>query len=155
RLRLRRGLLVRERDAEALGEELDRADEVEVLDITHEADRVPAAVAAVAVVELVDRVHGEAGCALLVKRAAAHVARALLAKSGVARDQLDDVDGLLDLLDGAVLDAGHGSLRVSERRGVREREAIGHAGEVVRDAVDEVALPRREPLRLVDEALED
>src|SRR5215475_12311148 len=56
RLRLRRGLLVRELDAEALGEELDRADEVEVLDITHEADRVPAAVAAVAVVELVDRV---------------------------------------------------------------------------------------------------
>ena len=50
----RRGLLVLERHAEALGEPLDRADEVDVLGLPHELDDVAAAPAAEAVVELAD-----------------------------------------------------------------------------------------------------
>ena len=56
-----RGLLVLERDAEPLGEPLDRPDEVEVLRLADERDDVAALAAAEAVVELVHRVDGARG----------------------------------------------------------------------------------------------
>ena len=68
-LLLRRGLLVFERDAEALRQPLDRTGEVEVLGLADEGDHVALA-APEAVVELVGRVDGEARRSLLVERAA-------------------------------------------------------------------------------------
>ena len=67
----RRCLLVLERHAKAFGEPLDRADEVEVLRLADEGDDVSPLPAPEAVVELVDRVHGERRRPLLVERAAA------------------------------------------------------------------------------------
>src|SRR5262249_48415266 len=71
RLLGRRGLFVLEGNPEALGEPLDRADEVDALGLLDERDHVAALAAAETVVEPVDRVHGEARCALLVEGAAA------------------------------------------------------------------------------------
>ena len=96
-LELRRGLLVLERDAEALREPLDGAGEVEALGLAHERDHVAALAAAEAVVELVGRVDREARRPLLVERAAAGVPRARLPQRGPAGDDLDHVGRRHDL----------------------------------------------------------
>src|SRR5439155_4183289 len=103
----RRGVVIVERDAEAVGEPLDRAREVEVLGLLDERDEVAALAAAEAVVELVDRVDREARRPLLVERAAADEAPARLAQLRPRRDELDEVGGRLDRLDGGVLDPRH------------------------------------------------
>ena len=104
---LRRGLVVLERDVEALGEELDGADEVELLGLAHERDRVAARAAAEAVVDALLGVDREARRPLLVERAAPRVAAADLAQRRAQRDDVDDARGLLDRLDGRVLDPRH------------------------------------------------
>src|SRR5262249_46207698 len=71
-------LLVLERHAEPVGEELDRADEVEPLRLADERDRVAALVAPEAVVRAARGRDVERRRPLLVERAEAHVAGARL-----------------------------------------------------------------------------
>ena len=104
----RRRLLVLERHAEALGEPLDRADEIQVLGLADERDEIATLPAAEAVVELVDGVDGEARRLLLVERTAARVARS----GGTAQlrppgDDLDHVGGGGDIANRGVLDPRH------------------------------------------------
>ncbi len=108
RLDARRGLLVLDRHAKALGEPLDRADEVDVLGLLHEVEEVAALAAAEAVEELVDGVDREARRPLLVERAPPRVARsgrpAQLRSPG---DDLDHVGRGADVVLGGVLDPRH------------------------------------------------
>ena len=78
RIRLWRDLVVLERNVEPIREPLDRADEVELLRVADERDQVALRAAAEAVVELLERVDGEARRPLLVERAPAGVTRACL-----------------------------------------------------------------------------
>ena len=96
---LRRRLLVLERDPVAVGEPLDGLDEVEPLRLLHERDQVAALAAAEAVVELPDRVDGEARRLLLVERAAAAPLGACAPKLRARADDLDHVGGRLYLVD--------------------------------------------------------
>ena len=134
RVGLRRGLLVLELDVEAVGEPLDRADEVQSLELLDEADRVAADAAAEAVVRPAVRRHGEARRLLLVERTETGVAAADLAQPRALLDEHDDVGRALDRFDGGVLDPRHQSvLRVVER------EAVGHARDELRDLLFAVA----------------
>ena len=155
RVLARRRLLVLERDAEPLGEPLDRADEVEVLGLLDEAHDVPALAAAEAVVELADGVDREARRALLVERAAAAVSRARrTTQRGSGRDDVDHVGRGDDRVLARVLDPRH-SARAYSGPGEREREPVGHARDVVRDPRRQVALAVGEERRVGDEPLED
>ena len=87
----RRRLLVLERDAEALGEPLDRADEVEVLGLPDEADRVAALAAAEAVIELSTGLTEKLGVRSSWNGQRPDVAAAVLAQRRVRRDDVDDV----------------------------------------------------------------
>src|SRR5262249_28596838 len=100
-------LLVLDLDAEDSCEVLDRADEVRVLDLLHEADRVAAHAATEALERPASRCHGEARRALLVERAEALVRAPRLARPDVALDERHDRGGRLDRLDRAVLDPRH------------------------------------------------
>jgi hypothetical protein len=107
---LGRRLLVLERDAEAVGEPLDRPDEVEVLLFLDEGDRVSTLAAAEALEGAAVRRDAEARRLLLVEGAEADEAAPGLAQAGVGLDQRDDVRRLLDGLDGRVLDPRDQSL---------------------------------------------
>ena len=107
RVRLRRRVLVLERDREAVAEPLDRADEVEPFDLPHERDGVTADAAAEAVVGAAIRRDRERRRLLLVEGAQARVAAADLAQARARLDEVDDVRRGLDRFDGGVLDAGH------------------------------------------------
>jgi hypothetical protein len=107
RVAFRRGLLVLERYAVPLGEPLDRLREVELLALADEADDVPAGAAAEAVVELVLRIHREAGRPLLVKGAEPGPAGPRPPQLRPARDDLDHVGRLDGRADGHVLDPRH------------------------------------------------
>ena len=130
----RRALLVLDRHAEPLAEPLDRAREVEPLRLSHERDQVALRAAAEAVVELVDRVDRERRRALVVERAASGVAAARLAQLCARRDDVDEVGGRLDGLDGGVLDPRH-----LQGGSVRQSEAVGHPGDELDDLVLVVA----------------
>ena len=106
---LGRRLLVLQRHPEALGQELDRLREVELLGLADEADHVAARPAAEAVVELVGRVHGEARRPLVVERAEPGEARAGLAQLRSGLHDLDHVGRLDGLANRCVLDPGHQS----------------------------------------------
>ena len=107
-VRLRRDLLVLERDAEPLREPLDRADEVEPFGLADEGDDVAALAAAEAVVEVEIGVDGEARGALLVERAATRVARSRSPSGATsAAHDLDDVRGGDDFADALILDPRH------------------------------------------------
>ena len=133
RVGLRRRLLVLELDVEAVGEPLDRADEVEPLGLAHERDRVAADAAAEAVVRAAVRRDRERRRLLLVEGAEPRVAAADLAQPRARLDEVDDVRRGLDGVDGRVLDPRH-----LERLGVLEGEAVGHAREIVHDLVRRV-----------------
>ena len=106
---LGRDVLVLELDPKAIREPFDRAGEVEPLRVPDELDHVAALVAAEAVVEAEARVDREAWRALLVERAAADEAGALLAQRRALLDDRDEVGRSLDRLDRVVLDPGHQS----------------------------------------------
>ena len=88
---LRRRFLVLDLDVEAVSEPLDRLGEIELLGFPNEGDQVALRPAAEAVVELVHRVHGEAGRPLFVERAATHITGAGLAELSALRYDRDDV----------------------------------------------------------------
>src|SRR5262249_10321015 len=96
-------LLVLERDPEAVCQPPERAGEVEVLGLAHERDEVAALVAAEAVEELVDGVHGHARRPLLVKDAAPEVPRARLLQLRPGADDVEHVGRNLDGFDRLVL----------------------------------------------------
>src|SRR5207245_16541 len=106
-IRLRRRLLVLERDVEAVRQPLDRPDEVELLGLLDEIDRVAALAAAEAVKGSTLRHHRERRRLLLVERAETLVARAHLAQPRPPLDDRDDVDRGLHRLDRRVLDPRH------------------------------------------------
>ena len=106
-IRLRRGLLVLERHVEAVCEPLDRTDEVELLGLLDEVDRVAALAAAEAMEGSALGHHRERRRLLLVERAEPLVARAHLAQPRPALDDRDDVDRGLHRLDRRVLDPRH------------------------------------------------
>ena len=82
-----------------VGEELDRAREVERLGLLYEADRVTALAAAEAVVELLLDVDRERRRALVMERAQPDHPAAGTPQLGASPDQLDHVHGVLDALD--------------------------------------------------------
>ena len=104
---LGRRLLVVELHVEAIGEPLDRADEVDPLDLLHERDRVASLAAAEALEQSTIGRDAEARRPLLVERAQSDETRAGLAQAHVLLDDGDDVDDRLYRLDGFVLDASH------------------------------------------------
>ena len=104
---LRRALLVLQRHVEPVGQELDRTDEVQVLLLLDERDRVAALAAAEALERASVGRHAEARRLLVVERAQPDEARAGLPQSRVALDERDDVGGRLDGFDGLVLDPRH------------------------------------------------
>ncbi len=106
-LRLGRDLLVFDRDAEALGERLDRTDEVDLLELLHERDRVTPLAAAEALVRAARRRDGEARRALLVERAEPLVRAACLAQPDIVLDDREDLHRVLHRVDGRILDARH------------------------------------------------
>src|SRR5581483_2606189 len=106
-LDLGRELLVLERDTEAAREELDRADEVDLLDLPDERDRIPALAAAEALERAARRRDDEARRLLRMERAQALVRPALLAQSNVVLDEGQDLGRVLDCVDRAVLDPRH------------------------------------------------
>ena len=142
---LGRGLLVLELHAEPVAEPLDRADEVEVLFLLDERDRVAALAAAEALEGAAVGRDAEARRPLLVKRAEADVTAPRLAQARVPLDERDDVGRCLDGLDRGVLDPRHQrfSAYASAKRSVipATYSTISSApspprGEVIDDAVD-------------------
>ena len=96
-LRLTRALVVvAERDAGLPREALDRVDEVEVLQLPHERDRVTRRLAAEAAVQAHLGVHVERRRLLLVERAQAPVAAPDLLQRELLADERDDVGRLPD-----------------------------------------------------------
>src|ERR671934_578642 len=85
-LLLGRGLLVLELHVEAVGEELDRADEVDALALLDEGDRVAPLAAAEALERAALGRDAEARGSLLVERAETDVASAGLPQTRVALD---------------------------------------------------------------------
>ena len=109
-LLLRLGVLglALELDPEALGEQLERALEVDALDLLDEREDVAGGIAAEAVIDLLLGVDAERGRALLVEGAAPLVARGPgAAQLGVRGDELDEVDGVADAVLGVGGIAGH------------------------------------------------
>src|SRR5207253_10427519 len=123
-LLLRRRLLVLELDAEAPGQQLDRADEVDVLGLLDEGDRVAALAAAEALEGAASLRDGEARRALLVEWAQPLVRAARLAELDDLLDEGQDLHRRLDALDRLVLDPRHALLQL---RGVGDGEAVGHS----------------------------
>ena len=86
-----------QRDVVAVGEILDRADEVSALGLLDEGDRVALRLAAEAVVQLVRWLDAERRRALVMKRAAPGVGvRADTAQLGARADEVQHVDRVLD-----------------------------------------------------------
>ena len=85
---------VAQRDARPSGEELDGADEVEVLHLPDEGDDVAAHLTAPAAVQAELLVHVEARRLLRVERTEPDPPLARAAELGVLRDHADDVGGL-------------------------------------------------------------
>ena len=108
---VRRGVVVLDLHVEAVGEPLDRPDEVQPLGLAHERDRVAADAAAEAVVGTAVGRHGERRRALLVERAEPGVAPTDLAETRLRLDEIDDVRGRLDGLDRLVLEPSHRQIR--------------------------------------------
>ena len=102
-----RRLLVLEHDVEAVGERLDRPDEVQLLRLLDEADRVAARAAAEAVVGPLRGTDREARRPLLVKRAAPHVPGARFSELRTGRHHFDDAGRRLHGVDGRLLDSRH------------------------------------------------
>ena len=92
---LRRALLVLQRHVEAVGQELDRTDEVEVLELLDEGDRVAALAAAEALEGASIGRDTETRRLLLVKGAEPDEARTGLPQPRVALDERDDVGAAL------------------------------------------------------------
>ena len=113
--RLGRGVLlgVLDRDAEALGELLDRLEEAaRALLLPHPVDRVARRAAAVAVVAAEVRgEQAERGRALLVERAPPPPAPAAADEADPTADQLDEVRALADRVDRRLV-RWHGLLRI-------------------------------------------
>src|SRR4029077_18581422 len=120
-LLLGRRLLVLEVDAETPCEQLDRADEVDVLRVLDKRDRVAALAAPEALEGAASRRDGEAGRALLVERTEALVRAAGLAQTDDVLDDREDLHRRLDALDRLVLDPGHALVQLCR---VREREPV-------------------------------
>src|SRR5205823_11685377 len=128
RVLLGRGLLVLERNVEPLRQPLDRADEVDPLRLLDEGDCVASPLAAEAVVRALLGADGKGRRPLVVERAEPRESGARTAKRSAAGEDLDDVGDPLDGFDRGVGDPRH---LVLEPRRVRERETIGHAGDVI------------------------
>src|SRR6185437_3384875 len=103
----RRGLVVLDRDAEAVGEPLHGACKVEPLRLLHEGEGIAALAAAKAVVVALHGVDGEAGRALLVERAPAGELAAGLPERRALLDHPHEVGRLPDGFEGRVRDPGH------------------------------------------------
>src|SRR4029079_16839550 len=103
-LGLGRDLLVFDLDAEALRERFDRADEVDLLHLRDEGDRIAAFAAAEALEGATCRCDREAGRALLMEPAEALVRTAPLAPPDVVLGARQDLGGILDRFDRGVLD---------------------------------------------------
>src|SRR5690242_13291014 len=121
---LGRDLLVLDLDAEAAGEELDRTDEVDLLELLDERDRVAALAAAEALERAARGSDDEARRALLMERAQALVDAAGLAQPDVVLDEREDLRRGLHLLDRGVLDARHSD---GARLRRRPKEAATHS----------------------------
>ena len=91
----------------ALGQFVDRVEELEAVVIHQEADRGAVRAAAEAVIELLGRRHREDGRALVVERAARRVFLALALQRHARADHLDDVGAREQVVDEGVGDAGH------------------------------------------------
>jgi hypothetical protein len=98
RLPWRARLPLRHLQARVRGEVLDRVDVAHAAVGHEEADRVAVRLAAEAVVELLRRADGERGRLLVVERAEAGEVRAGLLQLHVARDDVDDVDAVQQVL---------------------------------------------------------
>ena len=86
-------LLALQLDPEAIGQQLERAFEVDALGLLHEREHVAGGLTAEAVVDLLRRVDPERRAALLVERTQPLIpSRAGPAQLGTRRDQLDEVD---------------------------------------------------------------
>ena len=92
----------------ALGQFLDRVEELEAVVVHQEADGGAVRAAAEAVVELLVGRDGEAGRALVVEGAARRVLAALALERHSRADHLDDVGACQQVVDEGVGDAGHG-----------------------------------------------
>ena len=101
-------LLVLDLDVEAVGQPFDGAREIELLGLAHERDQVAFRPTPEAVVELVRRVDGEARRPLLVERTTPQVAAAGFAELRARGNHRNHVGRCLHLVDGRVLDPGHG-----------------------------------------------
>ena len=156
--------LVPEGDTPASGQALDRLDELEVLDLAQEPDRVAALAAAEAVEDLLGRRHAERRRLLRVERTQPdeRVVPRLL-QGEVAGDELDDVGPFPDRVDVVVPDpAGHRPLTTSrlEQPALGKEELlvdpqsvpVRHAGDVVGDAGRQVS---RRPMVLLRHLLRD
>ena len=102
-------LLVLDLHAEALRKLLDRADEVERVELRDERDRVAALAASEALVRAACRRHREARRPLLMERAEPLVRAARLAQPHVVLDERQDLRRVLHRLDRRILDPRHQS----------------------------------------------
>ena len=114
-LLLGRRLLVFELDPEPSREQLDRADEVEVLGLLDEGDRVAALATAEALERAAGGRDGEARRPLGVEGTEALVRAPRLAETDDVLDDREDLHRRLDALDRLVLDACHGPSRALPR----------------------------------------
>ena len=94
-----------ERDVELLSKELDRLNELEVFLLHDEGEAVAAFACAEAFIKAAIRVDVEGGCFFLGKRAQPFQRAHSSLELGIGRDDVDQVDLVLEGLDGALFNA--------------------------------------------------
>jgi hypothetical protein len=129
-----RVVLARHFHADALGQLVDRVEELEAVVVHQEADRGAVRAAAEAVVELLGRRDVEAGRALVVERAARFVFLALALERDARVDHLDDVGAGKQVVDERVGKSGHAAMNsAAGGRGTQQgwrRSVLACAGSV-------------------------
>ena len=94
-----------ERDVELLGEELDCLNELEVFLLHYEGEAIAAFACAEAFIESAIRMDVEGGCLFLGKRAQPFPRATCTLDLGIGRDDVDQVDLVLEGLNGALFNA--------------------------------------------------
>ena len=121
-----RGVVVAELNARSRREPFDGADEVEMLDLAHERDRIAARRAAEAVVEALFLIDRERRCLLGMERAQTDEAAARLLQREVFARQLDEV-GRFAYPRHIVVDDPHSVVTLGAQALLRRPEAVPRA----------------------------